>query len=191
MQTRKLTIEEIREVYEKYLYYDFPDDERKPLSRIEQSIREGRYLCAGAFDEDGGFLAYAFFVFEKDVCLLDYYAVVPEMRGKGIGSAFLKEAVNHAGFGTNIIEIEDPDAGDTDKEKMARKRRLDFYLNAGCVNTHVHVLVFGVEYLLLEYPVNTVHSGKEITDGYFSIYRSILPKKMYEANISLLDIGAK
>ena len=32
MQTRILTIEEIREVYEKYLYYDFPDDERKPLS---------------------------------------------------------------------------------------------------------------------------------------------------------------
>ena len=63
MQTRILTIEEIREVYEKYLYYDFPDDERKPLSRIEQSIREGRYLCTGAFAEDGGFLAYAFFVF--------------------------------------------------------------------------------------------------------------------------------
>ena len=71
MQTRILTIEEIREVYEKYLYYDFPDDERKPLSRIEQSIREGRYLCTGAFAEDGGFLAYAFFVFEKEVCLLD------------------------------------------------------------------------------------------------------------------------
>ena len=34
MQTRILTIEEIREVYEKYLYYDFPDDERKPLSRF-------------------------------------------------------------------------------------------------------------------------------------------------------------
>jgi GNAT superfamily N-acetyltransferase len=191
MQTRKLTIEEIREVYEKYLYYDFPDDERKPLSRIEQSIREGRYLCVGAFGEDDAFLAYAFFVFTGEICLLDYYAVVPEMRGKGVGSAFLKEAVNHAGFGTNIIEIEDPEAGDSDEEKKARERRLGFYLNAGCVNTNVHVLVFGVEYLLLEYPVNMVHSGKEITDGYFSIYRSILPKKMYEANISLLDNGSK
>ena len=189
MQTRELTIEEIREVYNKFLYYDFPDDERKPLSRIEKSIREGQYLCVGAFGEDDSFLAYAFFVFAEEFCLLDYYAVVPEMRGKGVGTAFLKEAVERAGFKVNIIEIEDPDAGDSEDEKKARVKRLNFYLKAGCVNTHVHVLVFGVEYLLLEYPMNEAHGSKKITDGYFSIYRSILPVKMYEKNLALLESG--
>ena len=185
MQTRILTIEEIREVYEKYLYYDFPDDERKPLSRIEQSIREGRYLSAGAFAEDGGFLAYAFFVFEKDVCLLDYYAVVPEMRGKGIGTEFLRRAVEQCSSEVTIIEIEDPESEVPEEEKKARERRLDFYLQAGAINTNVHVLVFGVEYLLLEYPLKGVHDEEEIAEGYCSIYRAILPKKMYEQNISV------
>lgn len=185
MQTRILTIEEIREVYEKYLYYDFPDDERKPLSRIEQSIREGRYLCTGAFAEDGEFLAYAFFVFEKDICLLDYYAVVPEMRGKGIGSEFLRRAVEQCSSEVTIIEIEDPESEVPEEEKKARERRLDFYLQAGAINTNVHVLVFGVEYLLLEYPLKGIHNEEAIAEGYCSIYRAILPKKMYEQNISV------
>ena len=185
MKTRILTIEEIREVYEKYLYYDFPDDERKPLSRIEQSIWEGRYLCVGAFAEEGEFLSYAFFVFEKDVCLLDYYAVVPKMRGKGIGSEFLKKAVEKCSSEVTIIEIEDPGSDVSEEEKKARKRRLDFYLQAGAVNTKVHVLAFGVEYLLLEYPSKNSHNEKTIEEGYCSIYRAILPKKMYEKNISV------
>ena len=186
MQTRELTIEEIREVYKKYLYYDFPADERKPLSRIEKSIRDGRYLCVGAFDEEGRFLAYAFFVFIEDTCLLDYYAVVPSMRGKGIGSPFLQLAIRTAGFPMTIIEIEDPRSGDTE-EKTARERRLDFYLNAGCVNTNVHVLAFGVEYLLLEYPLQGTHEREELSEGYRSIYRSILPKSMFEKNISIIE----
>ena len=185
MQTRNLTIEEIREVYEKYICYDFPFDERKPLSRIEQSIREGRYLCVGAFAEDGGFLAYAFFVFEKDACLLDYYAVVPEMRGKGIGSAFLRRAVEQCSSEVTIIEIDDPESEVPEEEKRSRGRRLDFYMKAGAINTNVHVLVFGVEYLLLEYPLKKTHDEDTIADGYCAIYRSILPKKMYEQNISV------
>ena len=186
MQTRELTIEEIREVYKKYLYYDFPDDERKPLSRIEKSIRDGQYLCIGAFDEEEHFLAYAFFVFEKETCLLDYYAVVPAMREKGIGSAFLRLAIETAGFPMTIIEIEDPRSGDAE-EKTTRERRLDFYLKSGCVNANVHVLAFGVEYLLLEYPLQGTHEGEKLSEGYRSIYRSILPKRMFEKYISIIE----
>ena len=175
MKTRELKIEEVRDVYQKHMRYDFPDEERKPLSRIEKTIHEGKYLCLGAFGDDGGFLAYAFFVFEKEACLLDYYAVVPDKRGEGIGSAFLKEAVKctHADV--------------TEEEKKARERRLNFYLNAGCVNTHVRVTTFGVEFLLLEYPVTTSHNRAVIAEGYRSIYRSILPKRVFEKNILVPD----
>ena len=187
MNIRELTIEEVRKVYKDHVRYDFPDEERKPLSRIEKTIREGKYLCLGAFGDDGGLLAYAFFVFEKEACLLDYYAVVPDKRGEGIGSAFLKEAVMCARADVTIIEIEDPEAAVPEEEKKARERRLNFYLNAGCVNTHVRVTTFGVEFLLLEYPVTTSHKREMIAEGYRSIYRSILPKRMFEKNILVPD----
>ena len=187
MKTRELKIEEVRDVYQKHMRYDFPDEERKPLSRIEKTIREGKYLCLGAFGEDGGLLAYAFFVFEREACLLDYYAVVPDKRGEGIGSAFLKEAVMCTRADVTIIEIEDPEAAVPEEEKKARERRLNFYLNAGCVNTHVRVTTFGVEFLLLEYPVTTFHNRAVIAEGYRSIYRSILPKRMFEKNILVPD----
>ena len=96
MDIRTLTIEEIRQTYKEHLRYDFPPDELKPLDRIEVSINEGKYLCIGAFGEDGKLVAYAFFVMTGDKCLLDYYAVIPELRGKGIGSAFLSEAIRKA-----------------------------------------------------------------------------------------------
>ena len=187
MKTRELKIEEVRDVYQKHMCYDFPDEERKPLSRIEKTIHEGKYLCLGAFGDDGGFLAYAFFVFEKEACLLDYYAVVPDKRGEGIGSAFLKEAVKCTHADVTIIEIEDPEVAVPEEEKKARERRLNFYLNAGCVNTHVRVTTFGVEFLLLEYPVMTSHNRAVIAEGYRSIYRSILPKRMFEKNILVPD----
>ena len=84
-----------------------------------------------------------------------------------------------------IIEIEDPESDVSEEEKRAREMRLDFYLQAGAINTKVHVLVFGVEYLLLEYPLKGVHDEEEIAEGYCSIYRAILPLKMYEQNISV------
>ena len=185
MKIRELTLSEIRKIYKEYLYYDFPDDERKPLSRIEKSIRDGQYICIGAFSEGEEILAYAFFVFFQEKCLLDYYAVVPKMRGKGIGSDFLSSAVKSTSFGVTIIEIEDPDTG-SPKEKKERRRRLSFYLKAGCVNTHVRVIGFGVDYLLLEYPLHGSHTEEEIAEGYKDTYRSILPKRMFERNIAVI-----
>ena len=187
MNIRELTIEEVRKVYKDHVREDFPREERKPLSRIEKTIKEGKYLCLGAFGEKGELLGYAFFVFEKEACLLDYYAVVPEMRGKGIGSAFLQEAVKNTRAEVTIIEIEDPEVSVPDEEKKARERRLSFYLNAGCVNTQVHVVTFGVKFLLLEYPVTASHDKDVIAQGYRSIYRSILPKWMFERNIVISD----
>ncbi|MBO4687457.1 MAG: GNAT family N-acetyltransferase [Clostridiales bacterium] len=187
MQTRELTIDEVRKVYRKHICRDFPSDERKPLSRIEDSIREGRYLCIGAWDVDGSFLAYAFFVLVGDASLLDYFAVVPDKRSEGIGTAFIQEAVRYSRAELTIIEIEDPEAASTEEERTERERRLRFYQNAGCVNTHVRVVTFGVGFLLLEYPVKTLHNENEIAEGYRAIYRAILPKSMFEKNIGIIE----
>ena len=177
MVTRILTIEQIRDIYDRYLVFDFPADERKPLRMIEKAVGEGRYSCVGAFDEDGNFLGYAFFVFDGKKYLLDYYAVVPDMRGKGIGTAFLKAAVQDTDASIMLIEVEDPDVCD----REARQKRVNFYLNAGCIDTGVRAECFGVRFLLLEYP--GAHGKETVAQAYKDIYRLILPPEMYAKNI--------
>ena len=186
MDIRTLTIEEIRQTYKEHLRYDFPPDELKPLDRIEVSINEGKYLCIGAF-EDGKLIAYAFFVMTGDKCLLDYYAVIPQLRGKGIGSAFLSEAIRKADSSFTMIEIDDPSEAADEKEKLICQKRMDFYLNAGCINTEVRVAAFGVRFLLLEYPLKQEHSALEVSEGYKDIYREILPQRMFDENIKIIN----
>ena len=113
MEIRELTLEEIRDIYKEHLCRDFPADELKPLDRMEVSLREGTYKCVGAF-EAGAFRAYAFFVIIGSRCLLDYFGVVPEMRGKGVGTAFLKEVLSSLEAELILIEIEDPEEGRKD-----------------------------------------------------------------------------
>lgn len=186
MDIRTLTIEEIRKAYKDHLYYDFPPDELKPLDRIEASINAGQYLCIGAFEDK--LVAYAFFVLTGDKCLLDYYAVIPELRGQGIGSAFIREAITKAGSSFTIIEIDDPSEASDEDEKLICRKRMDFYLKAGCINTEVRVSAFGVRFLILEYPLNGNHSASEVAEGYKDIYREILPSKMFDENIKIIDL---
>ena len=110
MTIRELTIKEIRQTYKEHLRRDFPAEERKPLAMIERSYRRGDYLCLGAF-EDGRMTGYAFFVFCGRNCLLDYYAVLPDLRGRGIGSEFLKRMTDTAltdRADILLIEVENP-----------------------------------------------------------------------------------
>lgn len=187
---RELTLEEIRDIYTGYLYYDFPSDERKPLDRIEKSMRAGQYLCLGAWNKDGNFLAYAFFVVIGRNVLLDYFAVVPEYRSSGIGTSFLPLAAQKTNADCLIIEIEDPLSAKDPEESSIRRKRMDFYLRAGCISSDVLARAFGVDYLLLEYPLGKTHSSGEIAENYLGIYRTILPRTMFEANMSVELTGA-
>lgn len=178
MDIKELTLEEIREIYKEHLCRDFPADELKPLDRMEISLREGTYRCIGAY-EDGAFRAYAFFVIIGDRCLLDYFGVVPSVRGRGIGTEFLKLVLSSLEEELILIEIEDPEEG----EMQLRSRRKNFYLKAGCRDTGVSFMTFGVKFLLLEYPTAVPHSAEDIEEGYKDIYRAILPQSMFERNI--------
>ena len=123
MTVEILTLPEIRDVYRNQLEYDFPADERKPLGRIEASLKKGQYICYGLKDGTG-ILAYAFFVVIENQYLFDYFAVGEELRGTGIGSRFLKELFsNHLKSASCILlEVDDPAAADNDKEKAVQSQ---------------------------------------------------------------------
>lgn len=82
-----------------------------------------------------------------DRVLLDYFAVHPDFRGKGIGSAALA-AIRRQYDGRGLfLEIESTNVDSPERD--LRLRRKQFYLRAGLQEFHVEVRLFGVEMELL------------------------------------------
>ena len=186
MNIEVLTLPEIRDVYRHLLKYDFPDDERKPLSRIEKSLEKGQYLCYGIKD-GSGIAAYAFFVVIENLYLLDYFAVRKDLRGTGVGSRFLKELYGNQFRNVScvLVEVDDPAYADSEEEKEIRERRLSFYLKNGLRDTGARCRAFGVHFLILECPAGDTHTREDAGEIYSRIYRAILPNRMYSRMIKI------
>ena len=187
MNIRELTLSEVRNTYKNHIRHDFRADEIKPLIIIERSIKAGKYRCLGAF-EDSRMLGYAFLVFNRNNCLLDYYGIHKELRGKGIGTRFLSllaDSFLKDLCGSVVIEVENPGFAKSSEDEITMKKRINFYLNCGAVISGVEANVFGVEYLILEYPLTASHTASKVAEIYDSIYRSNLPPLIYHANIKI------
>ena len=187
MNIRELTLSEVRNTYKNRIRHDFRANEIKPLIIIERSLKAGKYRCLGAF-EDSRMLGYAFLVINRNNCLLDYYGILKELRGKGIGTkflslladSFLKDLCDSV-----VIEVENPRFANSPEDEITMKKRINFYLNCGAVISGVEANVFGVEYLILECPLKAPHTASQTAKIYDSIYRSNLPPLIYRANIKI------
>lgn len=168
MVLRALEESEIIKIYENRMPNDFARGEIKPLKRILELHRQGKYFCYGLFDGeefdgknfDGenytgkNPVGYCFLVVSKqrDAVLLDYFAIFDKLRGKGLGSiclGLLKEEIERRKFGTLILEVENPRFGKDEEEKELRRRRIAFYVRNGMTLTHLRIFLYDVEYLVM------------------------------------------
>ena len=78
-----------------------------------------------------------------------------------------------------VGEVEDPDKADSDATRKLQQRRLDFYLRNGYLDTEITVCLMGVDYRILEIPCGKQHTIEEIRSIYESIYRSMIPEKVF------------
>ena len=185
MNIKDLALPEIREVYREQLKHDFPDNERRPLSMIEKLLAEGRYYCCGIRDESG-VSAYAFFVRHEETYLADYIAVRKDLRGTGIGSAFLQELRSRFREAACVLlEVDDPDAVTMDEEKAVRLRRLHFYRKNGLRDTGARARTFGADYLIMEFPEGEAHDPAEAGKIYAGIYLSVLPEWLFDRMVKI------
>lgn len=132
------------------MLWDFPPEERKPLSNMERMMEEGRYEGYGMYREET-LLAYTFLVRgeQEGIYLLDYFAVCRDGRGKGTGSLFLNELYASLRPKLLILEVEDADAAKDEEEVQTRKRRLAFYHRNQIRDTALRTWQFGVDYVIL------------------------------------------
>ncbi len=148
---KKLELDELRRIYKAHIREDFPRGERRPYSSMEKMTNAGKYAGYGYYDDDR-LLAYACCILTENgmYALLDYFAVIPELRGHGIGSEFLQKLKGTLPAKNGVfIEAESPNSAKSDEEEILRRRRIHFYISNGAVLTNTKCLLFGVDYNII------------------------------------------
>ncbi len=164
---RLLSKEEMSEIYEIYMTRDFPRNELKPLAMLEEPF----YSCYGYFEDDK-LMGYAVLVAcEENRCLLlDYFAVLSEVRGCGKGMRFLMELKEMCkDWQAMLIESE------AEKSEIAIKR-IRFYERAAAKATSLIINLYSVDYRILMIPCS-----KELSDLNVRIKIEEIYKMIYSA----------
>lgn len=186
MKLMLMNEEQISQLYHERMKADFPPSELKHLSAILRMCRMGRYEVLAAY-EDGEFAAYALLYCPKDetAALLDYLAVMPHLRGKGIGTRLIQTLRQYykTRYAVLMIECERPKAAPDEEE--ARKR-IRFYTKAGAELTNVRIWLFDVEYSILVLSCTSASHTREWAELMLSMYRQMLPEELYLNKVRLI-----
>lgn len=147
MKLRKISVEELRELYQRELCFDFPPEELKPLSSMERLMADGRYDPM-VMEDQGEALGYALVWLDRDrrYALLDHLGVLRGKRNGGLGSGLLTLLGEH--YPELFGEAEAPDSGDPEEDQL-RARRLGFYERNGFRQLSYECAMFGMHYRAL------------------------------------------
>ena len=163
MKIVKATDENRLKLMEDLYLRAFPKSERKPFSLMVGKQSEGTMELL-SIEEDHVFLGLAIFAHDKDIALLDYFAITDEMRGKGIGSRAIKALQKIYAGKRLVLEIETTKKPCSDLEM--REHRKAFYLRNGLHTMDFDVNLFGVEMEVLS---NADHLN---FDEYLNVYKN-------------------
>lgn len=192
MKLQRLTLEELKRIYDTQLREAFPPAERKPYSTMEELYRAGRYFPYGLKDPNGRVIGYALLWGEPGgrYQLLDYLGVDPERRNEGLGGKILQR-LRKALSGLNgiLLEVEAPDGGREDKLRL---RRLEFYRRNDCRLLPYDCALFGVHYRTLVLPVSGSEAAEELFRFHRRIYQNSFTPEQYQSYVEIpLPAGQK
>ncbi len=156
----------------------FPASERKELDYMLTGPNAAAYDVLVISTSDHLVAGMVITVTHGGLCMLDYFAVSPDLRGQGIGRAVLP-LIRGRCKGSFFLEIETPaphcDPRDACPNPEQRVRRKAFYLSAGLTETGVHAFIYGNDMELLAYPED---AGKVTFEGYEALLTATFPAGM-------------
>ena len=187
MELRRLDAQETGRLYAQKMLRDFPRSELKQLSAILRLMDEEVYDVFGGYKgEELAAYALVYRLQGSRVALLDYLAVEPHLRSRGVGAAFLKLLRAHYAPSTDMLFIE-CERPKTAPDKVMARRRIRFYERAGAKMTPVRIELFGVEYSIL---VLACAEGAQMCQDWaqqmLCVYRQMLPPHLFERNVHLI-----
>ena len=117
---------------------DFPPLERPPLCSMRRYLTKGS-LQGRIYECDGADAGYAFLLTALGTRsqMLFLYAVEPQLRGHGVGGAFLEAlSAERADCDGLYAEVEIPALAKTPQERLRREKRIAFYEKHGFCRVH-------------------------------------------------------
>ena len=156
----------------------FPASERKELDYMLSGPNASAYDVLVISTPDCDVAGMVILVSHGGLCMLDYFAITPHLRGQGIGRAVLP-LIRERCKGKFFLEIETPaplcDPRDICENPEHRVRRKAFYASAGLTETGVHAFIYGNDMELLAYPED---AGDITFEGYNALLRATFPAGM-------------
>ncbi len=184
MKLRLLNRRQAKEIYDRYLVRDFPDSERKPFASMAALLRKGMYEPLAVEDDGGSLAGYAFLMAQpgSPSALLDYFAVLPAMRGQGLGTKALQALAGYLAPSRRSLLIECEHPAEAPDAAVARQR-VAFYLRAGARATAMESRLFGVRYLILVLPCAGPAPDTEACADLRALYRATVPEPYYRGQV--------
>ena len=163
MKIVKATDENRLKLIEDLYMRAFPKSERKPFKLMVKKQSEGTMELL-SIEEENAFLGLAIFAYDKDIALLDYFAISDHMRGQGIGSRAIKALQKIYAGKRFVLEIETTKKPCGDLEM--REHRKAFYHRNGLHTMDFDVNLFGVE-------MEVLSNGNHLNfDEYLDVYKN-------------------
>lgn len=158
---KKADLHRIKRLYKQA----FPPNERKPWANMQQLCNDNRGEIL-ALQYNRQFVGLAITLHNNDLVLLDYLAVEPSHRSRGIGRLALSALQNRYQNRRLVVEIERPDAPGMNKPLCERRR--EFYRRAGLPETGLIAHIYQTEFLLLT--PNQPLTFAEYYDLYYQLF---------------------
>lgn len=187
---KRLAEDGITEIYNTYMKKDFPPSELKPLSHILCSAEAGFGFSLGIYEEEE-LAGYAVFILceEAGCALLDYFAILQDRRGQGMGhqafSLFESYFKEHMPEVEGLyIESERVSAAENEDQRLTRQRRIAFYRSCGCEMTDLRSVLFGVDYSVLYRRFGEQGQTASLA-ALDTLYKKMFKQEHYEKFVSL------
>lgn len=185
---KKINENEVDYIYHNFMVKDFPKAELKPLERIKYTMSTGMCEVLALYDWEN-IKSYAVLIIPQngEYVLLDYFAVVKNYRGTGIGHEMLGKIMKYIDrhkkhINGMFIECESPEYATSEYERIERERRIKFYKTCGCNETGFGSELFRVNYDILN--INTDENYEEINlKDLELIYRQMFKKEHFENKV--------
>lgn len=182
-----IDIDEFKELLYSYYLEIFPKEERKPLGLIESTYNKGysRIIKIMSNNNITGFMILNR-VKKNSYEILDYLAILPQYRNKGIGTSALNLLIEQERESNGIfVETEKVGLGKDKEEKELRSKRKKFYEELGFKKLKFDLVLFGVVYR--PYIYSNIDIDEDfIIEEIWNIYEVICGKERINKNCKII-----
>lgn len=170
---QKLDINDFDRVYS-LMEKSFPTDERRPYEKQKALLSEPMYSIYGVKSDSGQVTAFITVWQFEHFAYVEHFAVDPDCRGGGMGSAMLREIVSKLSCMV-CLEVELP-------ETDMAKRRIAFYERNGFVTNDYPYIQPPYSEGQKPLPLIIMTSGRTVSEDEFEAMKGLLYRFVYKMN---------